>query len=69
MKMEIKCKWILSANKLTILNAWKRGGVISSQKKFSHPNHETSPLFNMKMPKAKLIAKLIMDTCFINNCR
>jgi hypothetical protein len=47
---------------LTILNAQKRRKVIrSSQKKYS-VDHETSPLFDTKMPKAKPIVKL-METC------
>ncbi len=70
MKMEIECKQNMSANELAILNAQKRGGVIRSlQKKYSHPNHETSPLSNMKIPKVKPIAKLIVDTCLKKNLK
>jgi hypothetical protein len=70
MKMEIECKWNLNVNEPTILNAHKKGGVIRSlQKKYSHPNHETSPFSNMKMQKTKPITKLIMDICLKNSPR
>jgi hypothetical protein len=51
---------------LTILNAQKKREVIgSSQKKYS-VDHETSPLSDTKIPKAKPIIKF-METCFKNN--
>jgi hypothetical protein len=44
----------------------KEGKSKEVHKRSIHMGHETSPLSDMKMPKAKPIAKL-MDTCLKSN--
>jgi hypothetical protein len=56
---EIDYKWKFSENgHLTILNEHKKGKSHEVHRRNTHMDHETSPLFDMKMSKIKPIDKI-----------